>query len=50
MNELLDLLDALNRAMLEKIGRMKDKKYIDAVILARKKINEAEDIIALANK
>jgi hypothetical protein len=48
MKELLDLLEELNKQMLEKMGRMKDEKYIKAIIEARRLISEAQEIIALA--
>jgi len=50
MNELLDLLAQLDKRMIEKLCGMKEPKYLLAVQEARGKINEAQNIIALANK
>jgi hypothetical protein len=46
MNEILDLLAKTNEIMLGKIAAIKDQKYVEAIIAARKLVNEAENIIA----
>ncbi len=50
MNELLDMLAAIDKRLLEKIMGMKEPKYIEAIVAVRQKVNEAQVIIAKANK
>ncbi len=50
MNELLDAVLALDKLMLAKISAMKNAQYVEAVLQARVKLNEAVSMIALANK
>jgi len=50
MNELIDKLLELEKSMVDKICCMKNQRYVEAVIEARKKIGDAVTLIARANK